>query len=60
MYLSFNPTLDRSFRGAGAAQGVTFSPNFKADYDLTRRINAGLEYYGALAPVTGFDSTRDL
>jgi hypothetical protein len=29
VYLSFNPTLDRSFHGAGMAHGVTVSPNFK-------------------------------
>jgi hypothetical protein len=58
-YLSFNPTLDRSFHGPGVTQGVSFSPNFKAGYDLTRRVNAGLEYYGSLGPVTGFDPFRD-
>ncbi|HEY1216986.1 MAG TPA: transporter [Bryobacteraceae bacterium] len=58
-YLSFNPTLDRSFHGPGVSQGVSFSPNFKAGYDFTRRINAGIEYYGALGPVTGFDPLRD-
>lgn len=59
VYISFNPTLDRSFHGSGVAQGVTFSPNFKVGYDLTKRVNAGLEYYGALGPVTGFDAIRD-
>jgi hypothetical protein len=54
-YLSFNPTFDRSFHGPGIAQGVGFSPNFKAGYDVTKKINVGLEYYGALGPVTGFD-----
>jgi hypothetical protein len=58
-YLSFNPTLDRSLRGPGTAQGVVFSPNFKLGYDVTRRINAGLEYYGSLGPLTGFDPVRD-
>jgi Putative MetA-pathway of phenol degradation len=58
-YLSFNPTLDRSFHGPGVSQGVSFSPNFKAGYDFTRRINGGIEYYGALGPVTGFDPFRD-
>jgi Putative MetA-pathway of phenol degradation len=58
-YLAFNPTLDRSFHGPGVSQGVVFSPNFKAGYDLTHRINAGLEYYGSLGPVTGFDPFRD-
>jgi hypothetical protein len=58
-YLAFDPTLDRSVHGPGVSQGVTFSPNFKAGYDLTKRINAGLEYYGATGPVTGFDPFRD-
>jgi len=54
-YLSFNPTLDRSFHGPSVSQGVTFSPNFKAAYSVTKKLSAGLEYYGALGPVTGFD-----
>lgn len=58
-YLSFNPTLDRAFHGPGVTQGVSFSPNFKAGYDITHRINAGLEYYGALGPITGFDPFHD-
>ncbi|MDQ6704474.1 MAG: transporter, partial [Acidobacteriota bacterium] len=59
LYLAFNTTLDRSFHGPSVALGVSFSPNFKVGYDLTKRINAGLEYYGSLGPVTGFDPFRD-
>jgi hypothetical protein len=58
-YLSFNPTLDRSFHGPSVSQGLVFSPNFKAGYDVTKRINMGVEYYGSLGPVTGFDALRD-
>ncbi len=58
-YLSFNPTLDRSFHGPSVGQGVSFSPNFKASYRLTKRLDAGLEYYGALGPVTGIDPFHD-
>jgi hypothetical protein len=54
-YLSLNPTLERSLHGPGTAEGLVFSPNVKAGYDLTRRVNAGLEYYGSVGPVTGFD-----
>jgi hypothetical protein len=54
-YLSFNPTLDRSFHGPGVNQGVIFSPNFKFSYDFTRKIAGGIEYFGALGPVTDFD-----
>jgi hypothetical protein len=54
-YWSLNPTLDRSFHGPGARQGVVFSPNFKASYDVTPKVAAGFEYYGSVGPVTGFD-----
>jgi hypothetical protein len=58
-YLSFNPTLDRSFHGPGTRAGVVFSPNFKAAYDVTKKVAFGVEYYGSLGPVTGFDPLRD-
>ena len=57
--LPWRPGERRSFHGPGVTQGVSFSPNFKAGYDITHRINAGLEYYGSLGPVTGFDPFRD-
>jgi hypothetical protein len=55
-YLSFNPTFDRSFHGPGVNEGLVFSPNFKLSYDFTKKIAGGLEYYGSLGPVTGFDA----
>ncbi len=58
-YLVFNPTVDRSFHGPGVSSGVGFSPNFKAAYDITKKVSAALEYYGSLGPVTGFDPFRD-
>ena len=45
-YLSFNPTFDRSFHGPSVNQGFTFSPNVKVGYDITKKVNAGIEYYG--------------
>ena len=58
-YLVFNPAVDRSFHGPGVNQGVSFSPNGKFAYSITKKIQAGLEYYGALGPITGFDPFRD-
>ncbi len=54
-YWSLNPTLDRSFHGESVNQGVVVSPNAKFSYELTRKVAAGLEYYGSVGPVTGFD-----
>ena len=38
---------------------MVFSPNFKAGYDVTKKVNVGFEYYGSLGPVTGFDPIRE-
>src|SRR5271170_3468292 len=58
-YLAFNPTLDRSFHGPSVSQGVVFSPNFKAGYNFTKKIQGGIEYYGSVGPITGFDPIRN-
>lgn len=54
-YLAFNPAVDRSFHGLEVSKGVTFAPNVKVSYDVTRRVTVGFEYYGALGSLTGFD-----
>src|SRR5689334_12539966 len=58
-YLSFNPTLDRSFHGPSVNKGVEFSPNVKVSYDFTKRIAGGLEYYASYGPLSEFDPLRD-
>ena len=58
-YLAFNPTFDKSFRGPEQPRGYSFSPNFKVSLDITSRVAAGLEYYGAYGPVNGFFPLRD-
>lgn len=58
-YLSFNPTLERSLRGANVRRGCEFSPNVKIGYDVTKKVSAGVEYYGAVGPVFSFDPFRE-
>ncbi len=58
-YLSFNPSVDRSFHGLSVGKGVIFAPNAKVGYDLTKRVSAGLEYYGEVGSITGFDPVRE-
>ena len=58
-YMSFNPTLDRSWHGASVHKGVEFSPNVKISYDFTKNIAGGLEYYASYGPITGFDPLHD-
>jgi hypothetical protein len=59
LYLAFNPTVDRSLHGPESKRGFQFSPNVKFGYDVTRRVAMGIEYYGAVGPLTGFDPVRD-
>jgi Putative MetA-pathway of phenol degradation len=58
-YLGFNPVLDRSFHGLSVSKGVTFAPNVKVSYDITKRFTFGFEYYGDLGSIRGFDPLRD-
>lgn len=58
-YWSLNPAFDRSFHGPSVNKGLEFSPNFKFSYDFTPKISGGLEYYGAMGPVIGFDPLQD-
>jgi hypothetical protein len=59
VYWSFNPTIDKSFHGPEQPRGYEFSPNIKFSYDVTKRVAAGIEYYGSYGPLTGFDPLRD-
>ena len=54
-YLSFNPTIEKSFRGVSENSGYEFSPNFKFAYDVVPQVSVGLEYYGALGPIGNLD-----
>jgi hypothetical protein len=58
-YLSFNPVLERSLKGEGSGKGFEFSPSAKVAYDITSRVAAGVEYYGSLGPLRGFDRGPD-
>ena len=46
-YISFNPTVDKSFRGPDQHTGFIWSPNLKVGYDVTKVVALGLEYYVA-------------
>ncbi len=54
LYLSFNPTFDKSFHGVNKNLGYVFSPNVKAAYNVTKVIAGGFEYYGSVGPLNHF------
>jgi len=55
LYLSLNPTFEKSLHGLNKDGGYIFSPNFKAAYNVTKVIAGGFEYYGALGPLNRFE-----
>ena len=55
-YIAFNPTLDRAWHGPDVNQGVVFSPNLKIGYDFTKKVQAGIEYYGQTGPIFNPDA----
>jgi hypothetical protein len=58
-YWSVNPTFDRAMVGTDVKLGFVFSPNAKISYNVTRRVAAGLEYYGSVGPATSFLPLKD-
>ena len=59
LYLSFNPTFEKALKGPGTDEGFIFSPNFKASYAVTKAFLPGIEYYGALGPLTNIYTWSD-
>lgn len=55
IYVSLNPTLDKSFAGPDENRGFIFSPNVKGSYDITKVVALGLEYYGSTGPFFHYD-----
>ncbi len=52
-YASFNPVLGKSIRGPNSAGGYDFAPNVAMNVDVTKGVNVGVEYYGALGTLKG-------
>jgi len=59
LYWAVDPTLEKSLRGENAGRGFEFSPNVSVTYDFTEKVTLGLEYYGALGPLSGFDPLNE-
>ena len=56
LYVSLNPTFEYAIKGLNHAYGFEFAPDLKVSYGVTPRVALGLEYYGAVGPVSGFNS----
>lgn len=54
-YVSINPTFEKALRGPNASQAFEFTPNVNVGYDLTKRVNVAIEYYGATGTIERTD-----
>lgn len=54
-YWSINPALEIALSGPGQGQGAVFAPSAKIAAALSHVVSVGVEYYGSLGPLSGFD-----
>jgi hypothetical protein len=54
-YASINPVLGKSLRGPDASKPFEFNPNVDLGYDLTKKVNVALEYYGVTGTIARTD-----
>jgi len=59
LYVAVNPTLEQSFAGPDQGRGLTFSPNVKGSYDVSKVVALGLEYYGSTGPFFHYDPVQE-
>ena len=50
--LDFNPVLAHALRGPGKIDGWEFEPGLRFGYEMSKRLDLSLEYYGATGPIT--------
>jgi hypothetical protein len=50
-YISFNPVLDYAFVGYDHHAGWQFAPDLKLQFNITKKIGLGLEYYTGFGPI---------
>lgn len=58
-YLAFNPALEKTIHGPDTRNGLSFAPGVKVGYDVTKKVNVGLEYYADYGQIGAFDSLHD-
>jgi len=51
-YWAFNPALEKALSGPDESRKFEFAPNAIATYDITKKVNVGLEYYGGFGPLS--------
>jgi hypothetical protein len=50
-YVAFNPVIDYAFKGLNHEAGLSLSPQLKVSYNIKKRFQPGIEYYGSLGAI---------
>jgi hypothetical protein len=50
----FNPVFTRGLKGQGSSNGWVFEPNLRLGYEVSRKLDGSIEYYGTLGPARRF------
>jgi len=58
-YVAINPVFDQSLHGYNQNRGYSFSPNVKGSYKITKKVAAGLEYYGTVNKLDNFGPVQE-
>ena len=58
-YLSINPDLSKALKGPDSGSGPEFEPGIKVSWNVTPKVAAGVEYYGATGPITHWEPRED-
>jgi hypothetical protein len=54
LYVSLNPSLEKSLEGTAEDQTWSFAPSAKVSVDVIKEVSVGAEYYSTLGPITHF------
>ena len=58
-YFAANPAIERTWHGPDVSQGLGFSPAVKVNYDFSKQVSGGVEYYADYGRFFRFDSLHE-
>jgi len=54
-YIAFNPALDYAIVGQNHRAGMQLSPDVKVQFNITKKVGIGIEYYGGIGAIKSPD-----
>jgi hypothetical protein len=57
--IDVNPVVGRALRGPGTSEGWDFEPGVRLAYEVNKKLDLSLEYYGSTGPIGNFLPTHE-